>query len=143
MKNDPVVKEILLDAPVEKVWKAITDRKEMKEWYFDVSDFKAEKGFEFSFEGRKDDEIFLHLCKITEVIMHKKLAYTWRYPNLPGITTVSFELFPQGDKTRLKLTHEGIESLASGGPDYQKESFIAGWNEIIGKSLPGYLAKTK
>lgn len=139
MKNEPVIKEILLNAPVEKVWKAITDREEMKQWYFDLSGFRPEVGFTFRFEGRKDDTIFVHLCRVTEVIPGRKLSYTWQYEKLPGVTTVTFELFPEGNSTRLKLTHEGIESLASGGPDYDRSNFVEGWNHIIGTSLPGWL----
>ena len=89
----------------------------MKKWYFDMSDFKPEKGFEFSFEGRNEEEnkTFVHLCKVTEVTDKKKLAYSWRYKDLPGVTLVTFELFPDGSNTLLRLTHEGIESLAPGG----------------------------
>ena len=145
VKNEPIIKEVVLKAPVDKVWKAITDRQEMKQWYFDVSDFKTEKGFEFSFEGKNEvrDKTYVHLCKITEVIEKKKLAYTWRYKDMPGVTTVTFELFPEGNNTRLRLTHEGIENLAAGGRDYDKKNFIAGWDAIIGQNLPGYLEKTR
>ena len=145
MKNDPIVKEVLLNAPVEQVWKAITDKEEMKKWYFDMSDFKPEKGFEFSFEGRNEEEnkTFVHLCKVTEVTDKKKLAYSWRYKDLPGVTLVTFELFPDGSNTLLRLTHEGIESLAPGGPDFDRKNFVEGWNAIIGKNLPGYLEKTR
>jgi uncharacterized protein YndB with AHSA1/START domain len=139
MKNDPVIKEILLNAPVEKVWKAITDREEMKHWYFELSGFKPEVGFMFRFEGCKDDRVFVHLCRITEVIPLRKLSYSWQYEGLQGLTTVTFELFTEGNKTRLKLTHEGIENLASGGPDYDKSNFVEGWNHIIGTSLPKWV----
>ena len=45
---EPVIKEVLLNAPASKVWKAITDKNEMKQWYFDLAEFKPEVGFEFS-----------------------------------------------------------------------------------------------
>ncbi len=36
MDHKPVILEILLNAPVKKVWKALTDKNEMKIWYFDL-----------------------------------------------------------------------------------------------------------
>ena len=50
---------------------------------------------------------FVHLFKVTEVVPQKKLAYTWRYKDFEGSSLVSFELFEEGDKTRLRLTHTG------------------------------------
>jgi len=45
MKENPVIVEAVYHAPDNKVWRAITDKKEMKQWYFDVSDFKPDPGF--------------------------------------------------------------------------------------------------
>ena len=140
MANEPFIIERTFNAPVEKVWKAITDKNEMKQWYFDLADFKPEPGFEFRFLAGAENKKFLHLCKVTEVISGKKLTYSWRYDGYEGNSYVTFELFPEGEKTRLKLTHAGLETFPA-NPDFAKENFVAGWNHIIGKSLPEYLEK--
>ncbi len=44
MKTEPFVIERTYNAPISKVWKAITDKEEMKEWYFDLAEFKPEVG---------------------------------------------------------------------------------------------------
>ncbi|HEV3249837.1 MAG TPA: SRPBCC domain-containing protein, partial [Puia sp.] len=118
MKEEPIVVERTLDAPIGKVWKALTDKDQMKEWYFDLSAFKPELGFEFQFEGGKDDRHYLHLCKVTEVVNEQKITYSWRYDGYEGISYVSFELFAEGDKTRLKLTHKNLESFPKSNPDF-------------------------
>jgi uncharacterized protein YndB with AHSA1/START domain len=142
MNNEPFVIEKTFNASVEKVWKAITNKEDMKQWYFDLAEFKPEVGFEFQFEGGDECKRYLHLCKITEVITNKKLTYSWRYDGFPGNSFVTFELFPEGHKTRLKLTHEGLESFAaSNNPDLDKKNFAEGWNSIIGKSLAEFLEK--
>ena len=48
----------------------------MKQWYFDLSEFKPEPGFEFQFygEGHKGEK-YLHLCKVTDVVPEKRLRY--------------------------------------------------------------------
>ena len=55
---------------------------------------------------------------------------------------VVFELFAEGDKTRLKLTHEGIETFPK-TPAYARKNFEAGWTEIIGSSLKQFVEKTE
>src|SRR5579864_2160691 len=89
--DQPFVIERTFDAPVSKVWKALTDKDEMKQWYFDLPDFKPEVGFEFQFTGGKDGRSYLHLCKITKVEVGKKLTYSWRYEGYEGNSFVTFE----------------------------------------------------
>jgi uncharacterized protein YndB with AHSA1/START domain len=142
MKHEPLVIERVYKAPVEKVWKAITDKEQMKEWYFDVSDFKPEVGFEFTFTGENEGRVFLHLCKVLEVIPLRKLTYSWRYEGKEGISYLTFELFPEGDETRLKLTHEGLETFPQ-DRDFRRENFVEGWTYITRISLSDFLEKTK
>ena len=143
MKKEPIVKEVTLNAPIDKVWHAISDKNEMKHWYFEIEEFKPEVGFEFQFYGGSEEKRYLHLCKITEVIAGKKLSYGWKYEGYSGESFVIFELFAEGNKTRLKLTHEGVESFPGDAPDFAKESFVEGWNEIIGTSLKDYVEGKK
>ncbi len=138
--NDPFVIERTYKAPVAKVWKAITDKDQMKQWYFDLSEFKPEVGFEFTFNGGADDKVFVHLCKITDVIPGKKLAYSWRYKGYEGYSVVTFELFAEGGNTKLKLTHEGLETFPPIA-DFARENFVMGWTELIGKSLLEFVEK--
>jgi uncharacterized protein YndB with AHSA1/START domain len=135
--SDPIIKEVLLDAPVEKVWNAITDKEDMKKWYFDIAAFKPEVGFTFTFYGEKDGRKFVHLCTIKEVEINKKLSHTWTYQGVDGETMVHFELYPQGKQTRLRLTHEGLENLPQ-TEDFAKDNFEKGWTYIIETSLKNF-----
>ncbi len=139
MNAAPIIIERVYNASPEKVWKAITNRADMKEWYFDIAEFKAEPGFKFSFYEPGGTNKFLHQCEITEVIPGKKLAYSWSYSMDPAVTHVSFELFPEGKGTRVKLTHIGVEKFAADNSDLKKENFVAGWTEIIGTNLKNFV----
>ena len=142
MDHQPFVIERVYDAPVSRVWKAITDKDEMKQWYFDLSAFKAEVGFEFGFDGEgRQCEKYRHLCKVTEVIPESKLTYSWRYDKYQGNSFVTFELFAEGKQTRLKLTHTGLETFPQNNPDFAKESFAEGWTHIIGTALKDFVGK--
>lgn len=142
MKTEPFVIERTYEAPVEKVWKAITDKDQMKQWYFDLAAFKPEVGFEFQFMAGEDNKQYLHVCKITEVVAGRKLTYSWRYDGYEGNSFVTFELFPEGDKTRLRLTHDGLETFPASNPDFAKKNFAMGWTEIIGTSLKEFVEKS-
>ena len=139
--TDSVVLERTYNAPVARVWKALTDADQMRVWYFDLKEFKPEVGFEFEFTVEHEGNRYHHLCKITEVIPQKKLAYTWRYADEEGNSLVTFELFAEGDKTRLKLTHEGIETFPK-TPAYARKNFESGWLQLIGSELKEFVEKT-
>jgi uncharacterized protein YndB with AHSA1/START domain len=135
---EAVVIERTFNAPIARVWKALTDVEDMRRWYFDLKAFKPEVGFEFAFTVEHEGFEYSHLCKITEVIPQKKLAYTWRYQGHEGDSLVTFELFADGGKTRLKLTHEGLETFPK-LPAFARKNFMKGWTEIIGSSLKNFL----
>jgi uncharacterized protein YndB with AHSA1/START domain len=140
MKNDPFVIERTYPVVSSVVWKAITDKDEMKLWYFDLPEFKPEVGCEFQFRGGpSEDRQYTHLCRVTEVIPHKKIAYSWRYDGYAGNTLVTFELLDEGKQSHLKLTHEGLETFPADVPDLGRENFAEGWNWIIGTSLKEHL----
>lgn len=143
MSTTPFVIERTYNATADVVWQALTDNAKMKQWYFDIELFKPETGFEFQFAGENDGKKYLHLCKVTEVITGKKLAYSWKYKDYPGMSFVTFELFAEGNKTKLKLTHSGLETFASDNPDFAKESFAGGWTQIIGTNLKDFVETGK
>lgn len=139
MDKKILVIERTYDAPIEKVWEAITDKDQMKQWYFEVSDFKAEVGFEFQFLAESDGKKYLHKCAVVEVQPITKISYTWRYEGYVGQSLVTFELFSEDkNKTRLKLTHSGTGSFLS-HPDFAKANFNEGWKSILGQSLRNFL----
>lgn len=141
MKDEAFVIERTFNAPTAKVWNALTNNAEMKHWYFDLAEFKPEVGFEFTFTGGPADRKYVHRCEITEVEPGKKLSYTWRYEGHEGNSIVTFELFAEGSKTRLKLTHRGLETFPANNADFAKTNFAEGWTYIIGSSLNNYLEK--
>lgn len=141
MNNNPLVLEQEFNAPVELVWRAITEKELMAKWYFEIAEFKPEVGFKFQFEGGEKDKRYVHLCEVLEVIPLKKLRYSWKYEGHDGISFVTFELTSIGEKTRVKLTHEGLESFTA--PDLIRDNFVGGWDYLINTSLKEFLEDGK
>ena len=140
--TEAVVVERTFKAPVAQVWNALTDVEQMRQWYFDLKEFKPEVGFEFEFTVDHEGVTYHHLCRITDVVPEERIAYTWRYKDEPGDSLVTFELFDEGKNTRLKLTHTGIDTFPK-TPAYARKNFETGWTAIIGSELKQFVEKKK
>jgi uncharacterized protein YndB with AHSA1/START domain len=136
--TEAIVIERTLNASVAQVWKALTDVDQMRQWYFDPKEFRPEVGFEFGFVVEHEGNTYDHRCKVTEVIPQRKIAYTWRYEGHEGDSLVTFELFPEGEKTRLRLKHEGLETFPK-TVAFARENFEKGWTELIGSELKKFV----
>lgn len=140
MGTQPLILERSYHAPIEKVWKAITDRDQMKQWYFDFEEFKAEKGFKVQFTGGDENVQYLHEFEVLECDPPNKLSYSWTYPDYKGYSVLTWELFKEeADKTQLRLTHDGLESFPQENLNFRKESFTAGWNYFLNEALPAFV----
>jgi uncharacterized protein YndB with AHSA1/START domain len=142
MAKKILVIERIYEAPIEKVWEAITNKDQMKHWYFEVADFKPEVGFEFQFSGESEGKTYLHKCKVVEANPITRIAYTWRYDGYPGQSLVTFELFSEDkNNTRLKLTHADLDTFSKDNRDFSEESFNKGWTSLLGQSLRKFVEK--
>jgi uncharacterized protein YndB with AHSA1/START domain len=106
-------KEILIAAPIARVWEHLTDSKKMTGWFL-PNDFEPRVGKRFTLacedEGRID-------CEVREVVPQRKLVYTFKSRDMPVATTVSFALERTGTGTRVTLVHSGWEGLEPGQVD--------------------------
>lgn len=140
--NTPITVQYKINAPAEKVWNALTDKNEMKSWYFAIQDFALEVGKEFNFYEPGEAKKYHHQGTVLEIIPERKLKHTWTYPEFSdAVTTVTWELQQEDDGTLVTLTHDHIENFDGLGEAFSKASFTEGWNSIIGKSLKEYLEK--
>ncbi len=144
MDNNSVIITRDFDVPIHLVWRAITDKDWMKEWYIDVPEFKTYVGFKFEFWGGEQGERkWNHLCEITEVIPQTKLAYTWKYEGYDGMSEVSFELSHISNGTKLKFEHTGIDTFPVLVEELSIENFEIGWNQAINVTLVEFLSNKR
>jgi uncharacterized protein YndB with AHSA1/START domain len=136
----PFVIERVFNAPVERVWKALTAKNEIQGWFMSIDRFEPKEDFEFTFTAHHNNKEYIHYCRVTEVLDKRKLTYSFRFLNVNGITYVTWELFPEGGRTRVRLTHYGLEKIAPAGPDYARHNFEEGWTYFLEKSLPAWMA---
>lgn len=139
MKDNPIIIEQEMNAPIEKVWYALTNKEAISEWFFEVDDFEPEVGYEFVFYTGGEEQKYKHICKVLEVKKYQKLSYSWQYEDVSGYSVVSFHLSNMGNNTLLKFKHEGIECFPQQNPLFMRKSFVDGWNEVICDQLKEYV----
>lgn len=134
-----IIIERKINAPVERVWKALTDIHKLQQWCSFWPDFKAEVGFKTEFMlGPDKQHKYLHHVEVQEVIPNRRLAYAWDYGGMSPNSRVSFKLVREGDATRLMLTCD-IDPLPSDRLDFMAGT-EAGWNFTV-EELETYLNK--
>lgn len=126
----PIVVEQTLRAPVNRVWRAISDKNEMPRWFFaGITDFLPEQGFETTFDVQNESngKVYAHRWIVTSAVPAQKLVYDWLYDGYLGSSWVKWELTPVGDDTHLKLTHTGIQTFPQDDEAFTAESCRGGW----------------
>jgi uncharacterized protein YndB with AHSA1/START domain len=129
MSNEaPIVVDRVFQAPIDRVWAAITNPDQMSRWFFEqIRDFRPEKGFETKFIVQNGDKEYPHHWRVTEVVPRQRIVYDWLYPGIPGASFVTWALCQTEVGARLKLTHEGGASFPKDDPAFSRESGVAGW----------------
>lgn len=132
---DAIRLERLLDAPVDKVWRYLTEADLRRDWFMGGTDARADGTFELLIDHdnlSSDDapapESYGKMkgSTWTEQVLRfepPRLLETTFQGGKNGIVT--YELMPEGDQTRLVLTHSGIQS------DSGAQDFGSGWNSHL------------
>ena len=141
---DTIRLERTFDAPVDKVWRYLTEANLRREWFMGGTDARPDSEFELI---NDHDNLSTEDAPYPESYAQYK-GNRWNErvskfdpPRLLETTfqggkngTVTFELFAEGDRTRLVLTHSGITS-GTGAQD-----FGSGWNShmtVLQEKLAG------
>ncbi len=141
VNKDHIVIEQAFNVPLEKVWRAISERELMSQWFFNIPEFEAKLGYKFQFEGGEEHKRYTHECEVLELAYKERLKFSWRYTGEIGLSFVSFHLTAKNDQTIVTLRHEGLASFTN--PDFTSEKFKMGWDYLIKESLHTFLHEGK
>ena len=149
---DAIRLERMLDAPLETVWRYLTEAELRRDWFMGGTD--AAPGGEFELlndhDNLSDEDVpYPESYAPYKGKVWNETVIRFEPPRLLETTfqsgkngTVTYELFRQGEKTRLVLTHKGIVS-GTGAQD-----FGSGWNShltvleerLAGRRVPDFWA---
>lgn len=133
--SEPIIVEQMLPAGQVRVWRAITDVNQMRQWFFpNIPDFEGRVGFFTRFDVDTGERVFPHLWTIVEVELGYRIAYDWRYGGYAGVSRLTMEVEAEGpDRTLLRIVHETLEPFDSNVPEFQPESCRVGWTYFLGR----------
>lgn len=121
-------KTILLDAPMEKVWKQISTAEGIAQWFM-PSTFEPMLGHEFILEAGPFGK---SKCKVTEIDPPNMLSFTWDKDWL-----LTFQLEEKEGQTEFTLIHGGWkdgEKTSFGEEHYMvRDRMDQGWSGIVNK----------
>ena len=121
-----------IKVPATKIWQAITDKNQMKEWYFEIPDFELKIGAVFNFFEPGGRNEYHHRCIVKEIVPEKKFSHTWTHPNhSKGESMLSWLLNEKDNGTEVTLMHDGLENFADAGPAFAPENYQMGWEGLL------------
>ena len=133
---DRIEKTIDLKAPVQRVWRALTDHEEFGRWFR----VKLEAPFAVgrTARGRITHPGYEHVewkAEVTAMDAPRLFAFTWRpYAIDPDVdysreepTLVEFRLEPKGEGTRLTLVESGFDKVPAHRRDEAFRMNEGGW----------------
>jgi len=140
--QEPIIITKSYNCPTDKLWSALTDITEMKQWYFeDMPDFKPEVGFSTSFLIVNEGRHFTHYFEVLEVEPLKMIKYTFDIKEYDGDGYVVFEIVPKESGSQLTLTSVVTKPYPEDIPEFKRESGVAGWEWFLEERLRKYLKK--
>jgi uncharacterized protein YndB with AHSA1/START domain len=149
MIPDAIEKEILISAPVETVYRVITEPAQIAQWFADAAELDPAPGGEgrLTFEDRATNQPMSTRLRVEAAEPPHRFAFRWDYPdgeqphegNAP---LVEFTLTAEGPGTRLRVIESGFAAL--GKPEQVKATYIdmhdKGWDVHLA-SLQDYVAR--
>lgn len=132
---DTIRLERLLDAPAATVWRYLTEAELRRQWFMGGTDARPYSEFELlvDHDNLSDEEVpYPESYAASKGIRFSEKVLRFDPPHLLETTfqggkngTVTYELHPEGDRTRLVLTHSGITSPVGA------QDFGSGWNSHL------------
>jgi uncharacterized protein YndB with AHSA1/START domain len=138
MSSYTIERDIEIDAPVDVVWRTITEPDQIRTWFSDVVELDARPGAvgALTFRAGTNDPLVVGITVVAAERPHR-FSFRWCYPagenaSAANSTLVTFTLTATGDaRTRLRVVESGLDQLD--WPDADKQNFVDqhqhGWQE--------------
>jgi len=144
--QDAVIEQIEISAPAQIVWDAITDPRQILQWWQEKDiapivswDHELKIGGQLSARwSGSTGKAYLLKGTYLEVDPPKALAYSWEsdWVDCGSISQVRWELLPTVKGTLLTVTHSGLR----GYPEAVKD-FGGGWPKVL-RNLGEFISRS-
>lgn len=123
-----IQQDIVIEAPVDVVWRTITEPDQVRQWFADRVDLDLRPGGAGTLEFDTEDGTHVSTLTIHAIERPVRLAYLWEHPVGNGPVMVEFTLASLGaEQTRLQVRETGLELL--GWDEERKAAYAKDHNE--------------
>jgi uncharacterized protein YndB with AHSA1/START domain len=130
-----IEREVLIEAPVEVVWRTVTEPDQMSQWFADQVELVVEPGAH-GYMGFGDQGGPVVVCVVDPP---KRFSFRWNYPpgEEPGAGNsilVEFTLTSEGsERTRLRVTESGhdLRDWSDAEKKRYADEHQDGWGEFL------------
>jgi uncharacterized protein YndB with AHSA1/START domain len=137
MVPSAVEKEILIEAPVDVVWRMVTEPEHIRQWFADQAEIDLRVGGAGHLAFKGSDAYQL---QVEALDPPRRFAFRW--VRRPGSVVrrdnsllVEFTLFPENGRTRLRVVESGFDEVDWSDEAKAKyaEDHADGWHRILGR----------
>jgi uncharacterized protein YndB with AHSA1/START domain len=151
MANYSIEREVLIEAPVEVVWRTITEPEHITQWFADRVELDAKPGGAGTlvFDSEERGTHTAHLV-VESVEVPTRFAFRWGHPTgerpaPENSLLVEFSLRADGEeRTLLRVVESGLEPL--GWPSEEKDRYAEdhreGWTWFLGRLVDSFSDRT-
>ncbi len=137
--EDRIERDVVIDAPVERVWALVTEAEHLGTWFGDAgADIDLRPGGELRLRWEEHGETVGRIVAVEEPT---RFAFRWLVPEAPAggtdeetSTLVEFTLADAAGGTRLSVVETGFAGLALSEADRRQRyaSHTGGWPIELG-----------
>jgi uncharacterized protein YndB with AHSA1/START domain len=134
-----IERSVHIEAPVDVVWRIVTERGRIVRWFADEIDLQATPGYEGTMTFRPESGGTVQVPIMVETVeAPHRFTYRWTHPagttaSPANSTLVEFTLAPEDGGTRLRVVETGHDGL--GWPQDQQDAFAddhtEGWSHHL------------
>jgi uncharacterized protein YndB with AHSA1/START domain len=114
MTPNRIEREILIEAPVSRVWAALTEAEHLGAWFGDDgAEVDLRPGGDFVLRWKEHGVFHSRIERVEpeRVFSFRGSYLPYEAPRPGNWTLVEFTLVPEGDGTRLRVVESGFEAL--------------------------------
>jgi len=133
-----IEREILIDAPVEVVWRVVTEPSQIVQWFSDEAEIELRVGGSGRLAFKRSGDSYQ--LQVEAVEPPHRFVWRWVQPagaivREGGSMLVEFTLHPEAGGTRLRVVESGFDTVDWSDAEKQRyaDNHSRGWESLLSR----------
>jgi len=141
-----IEKEVLIDAPVEVVWRVVTEPEQIRQWFSEEAEIELRVGGKGRLKFKSGIQYFV---QVEVMEPPHRFAFRWVHPEgsparEDNSMLVEFTLAAEGGGTRLRVVESGFDKIDWSDAEKARyaDDHSRGWSRFA-EQLRDYVSRTR